>query len=70
MKPISATLTLLILLCTAGCADKTYHTVMVVKPIYHKSWYKDSRWHKKIQVGRIRVRLFEKQGARAVKMKG
>jgi hypothetical protein len=46
------------------------HTVKVKKPIYHHGYYKDSRWHRKLQVGRIRLRLFEKQGAKTVRMRG
>jgi hypothetical protein len=63
-------LLLILLVCLGSCGSHTYHTMKVIRPIYHHTWYKNSRWHKKIQVGRIRVRLFEKQGARPVKMKG
>ncbi|NOT76399.1 MAG: hypothetical protein HOP08_15830 [Cyclobacteriaceae bacterium] len=60
-----------IFLCLTACGGgHKYHTVKVAKPIYHHTWYKNSRWHKKIQVGRIRVRWFEKQGVKTVKMKG
>ncbi|CAN5138789.1 hypothetical protein BH09BAC3_BH09BAC3_32090 [soil metagenome] len=58
------------LLFGACSSNKTYHTVNVAKPIYHHGWYKNSRWHKKIQVGRVRIRWFEKQGVKSVKMKG
>ncbi len=61
---------ILLLLVGCGGAGKSYHTVKVVKPIYHKGYYKDSRWHKKLQYGRIRIRWFEKQGVKTVKMKG
>jgi hypothetical protein len=60
----------LLLFGACGSSDKTYHTVKVIKPVYHHTWYKDSRWHKKLQVGRIRIRWFEKQGVKTVKMKG
>lgn len=60
----------LILLMGAGCSRHNYHTVEAKKPRYHHTWYKDHKWHKKIQVGRIRVRWFEKQGTKNVKMKG
>jgi hypothetical protein len=60
----------LMLLLGACGTGKTYHTVKVIKPINHHTWYKNSRWHRKIQVGRIRVRWFEKQGTKTVKMKG
>lgn len=63
-------LLLAMVLFLGSCGPRTYHTMKVIKPIYHHTWYKNSRWHKKIQVGRVRVRLFEKQGARSVKMKG
>ena len=42
----------------------------VVKPRIHKSWYKKSRWHKRIKVGRFQLRVFEKSGVKKVKMKG
>lgn len=60
----------IILILGACISNKTYHTVSVKKPIYHHTWYKNSRWHQKLQVGRIRIRWFEKQGAKNVKMKG
>lgn len=60
----------LCLLLGACGSSKGYHTVKVAKPIYHHTWYKHSRWHKKIQVGRIRIRWFEKQGVKTVRMKG
>ena len=59
-----------ILFLLGACSNKTYHTVKVIKPINHKGYYKDSRWHKKLQYGRIRIRWFEKQGVKTVKMKG
>ncbi len=46
------------------------HTVKVKKPVYHHGYYKNSKWHKKLQVGRIRIRWFEKQGAKTVRMRG
>ena len=46
------------------------HTVKVKKPIYHHGYYKNSSWHKKLQVGRVRIRWFEKQGAKTVRMRG
>ena len=58
------------LLLSACRGNKTYHTVKVIKPIYHHGYYKNSVWHKKLQVGRIRIRWFEKQGVKTVKMKG
>jgi hypothetical protein len=58
------------LLLGACGGSKNYHTVKVIKPINHKGYYKDSRWHTKLQVGRIRVRWFEKQGVKTVRMKG
>jgi len=60
---------LIVLVCSCH-GTKTYHTVKVVKPVYHNGWYKNSRWHKKIQVGRLRIRWFEKQGTKTVRMKG
>ncbi|MEQ9591312.1 MAG: hypothetical protein RLN86_01875 [Cyclobacteriaceae bacterium] len=57
-------------LVLSACSRHKYHTVKVKKPRIHHSWYKDHKWHKKIQVGRIRLRLFERQGVKTVKMKG
>ena len=54
---------------SCGSSGKS-HTVKVIKPINHKGYYKDSRWHKKLQYGRIRIRWFEKQGVKTVRMKG
>lgn len=62
---------LLILLAAVICIQcSSSHTVLVTKPRYHKSWYKDHRWRKKIKVGRIHIPLFEKQGVKKVRMKG
>lgn len=59
----------LLVLGACGSSDKT-HNVKVIKPVYHHTWFKNSRWHKKIQVGRVRIRWFEKQGVKTVNMKG
>jgi hypothetical protein len=61
-----------ILLCFVllSCGSKTYHTIKVSKPRYHHNWYKNHTHHKKIGIGRIRVRWFEKKGTKTVKMKG
>ena len=59
-----------LLLLMESCALLGHPREVVPKPRYHHTWYKDSKWHNKIQVGRIRVRLFEKQGVKSVKMKG
>ena len=55
----------------SSCGNKTYHTVSVKKPIYHHTWYVKSKWHRK-SLGPVRyhLHLFEKQGARNVKMRG
>ncbi|HEY5690943.1 MAG TPA: hypothetical protein VIS49_05745 [Cyclobacteriaceae bacterium] len=58
------------LLLLSACGRHHYHTVKVQKPRYHHTWYKDHKWHKKIRAGRIRLRLFEKQGTKTVRMKG
>ena len=64
-------LTIGFLLLLAACqSSHNNRTVKVIKPINHRGYYKDSRWHKKLQVGRIRIRWFEKQGVKTVKMKG
>jgi|GEM_PF-867744 hypothetical protein len=62
-------LLLLTLLVVSGCSSAK-HTVEVAKPRYHKTWYKKHTWHKKIAVGRARVRWFERQGVKKVKMRG
>ena len=61
---------ILLILGSCNGTGKAGHTVKVIKPINHKGYYKDSRWHKKLQYGRIRIRWFEKQGVKTVKMKG
>jgi len=61
---------LVLILLLQACNRHHYHTVEAKKPRYHKGWYKDHRWHTKLKVGRIHIRLFEKQGTRTVKMKG
>lgn len=58
------------LVLTACGSSGQSNNVKVAKPVYHHTWYKNSRWHKKIQVGRVRIRWFEKQGVKTVKMKG
>jgi hypothetical protein len=63
-------LTVVFVLFLAACSRHNYHTVKVKKPRIHHTWYKDHKWHKKIQVGRIRIRWFERQGAKTVRMKG
>ncbi|HRI78959.1 MAG TPA: hypothetical protein PLR06_05425 [Cyclobacteriaceae bacterium] len=60
-----------IVILLASCKGSDHsHTVKVIKPINHKGYYKNSRWHKKLQYGRIRIKWFEKQGVKTVKMKG
>ena len=63
-------LTAVAIFLLASCSQKNYHTVKVKKPRTHHTWYKDHKWHRKLQVGRVRVRWFEKQGTKTVKMKG
>lgn len=45
-------------------------TETVVKPRYHHSWYRNHVYNKKYKIGRLRVRFFERQGVRKVRMKG
>jgi len=61
---------IVLLVGLGACSRHSYHTVAVKKPRYHHTWYKNHKWHKKIQVGRVRVRWFERQGVKTVKMKG
>ena len=62
-------LALIMVLCFASCSHK-YHTVKVAKPVYHHGYYKNHKFHRKLQVGRVRIRWFEKQGVKTVRMKG
>jgi uncharacterized protein YceK len=68
MKKLS--IVLIVLLLLSACGKHNYHTVEAKKPRYHKGWYKNSRFHTKLRVGRIHIRWFEKQGTKTVKMKG
>lgn len=68
MKRLS--LVLILALFLLSCSKHKYHTVTASKPRLHKGWYKDSRSHRHIRVGRIHVPWFEKQGTKKVKMKG
>ena len=62
---------ILVLGLFASCKGNDHsHTIKVIKPVNHEGYYKDSRWHKKLQYGRIRIRWFEKQGVKTVRMKG
>jgi hypothetical protein len=45
------------------------HTAEIAKPRLHKSWYKKSRWHKRIHIGRYQIRVFEKSGVKKVKVR-
>jgi hypothetical protein len=38
-----------------------------VKPRYHHSYYKKHIYHKHLRVGRVHIKLFEKQGVKTVK---
>jgi len=57
------------LLCAQCTVFDPSHTVEVAKPRLHKSWYKKSRWHRRISVGRFQLRVFEKSGVKKVKMR-
>jgi hypothetical protein len=52
----------------ASCSPSS--SQRVVKPRYHHSWYRKHVHNKKYAIGRFRVRFFEKQGVKKVKMKG
>jgi hypothetical protein len=58
----------IVLLVAASCSRGPTQTV--VKPRYHHSWYRKHVHNKKYSIGRVRVRFFEKQGVKKVKMKG
>ena len=38
-----------------------------VAPRYHKGYYKKHVYHKNYHVGRVQIKLFEKQGVKTVK---
>lgn len=57
-----------VLVIAASCSRGPTETV--VKPRYHHSWYRKHVHNKKYAIGRFRVRFFEKQGVKKVKMKG
>ena len=63
---------LLVLIACSVCFQCTVFSggETVVKPRTHKSWYKKSRWHKRVKVGRFQLRVFERSGVKKVKMKG
>jgi len=56
-------------LLLTGC-HQTYETVKVTKPRIHKSWYKNHVHKKRVGYGKIRLKLFEKQGTKTVRMRG
>jgi hypothetical protein len=57
-----------VVLLMPGCRPASKHQE-VMKPRYHHSWYRNHVHKKKIGIGRFRVRCFEKQGVKKVKMK-
>ena len=61
---------LLVTCLLLSCSKHNYRTVEAKKPRYHKGWYKNHVNHRKLRVGRIHIRWFEKQGTKTVKMKG
>ncbi|MBX2971345.1 MAG: hypothetical protein KF803_18405 [Cyclobacteriaceae bacterium] len=58
----------ILLLILSSCSKSTT-TTTVVKPRYHRTWYKNHVHKKKWQVWRIKFQP-EKQGVKKVKMKG
>lgn len=54
-------------LLMSSCSLFNYPQTKIVKPRYHKSWYKDHVHRKRIEVGRIKIKLFEKQGTKKVR---
>lgn len=38
-----------------------------VRPVYHKGYYKKHVYHKNYHVGRVQIKLFDKQGTKTVK---
>lgn len=68
MKKIHVIISLFVLLLTS-CSLFNQDTQAVAKPRYHRGWYKDHTYHRKIGVGRVRIKWFEKQGTKTVQMK-
>lgn len=58
-----------ILLLILSSCSKSATTTTVVKPRYHRTWYKNHVYKKKWQVLRIKFQP-EKQGVKKVRMKG
>ena len=69
-RRLKAPLLLVVACCICFQCSTFSNGETVVKPRIHKSWYKKSRWHKRIKVGRFQLRVFEKSGVKKVKMKG
>ena len=56
----------LVALSIVSCASSAT-AKRTVKPIYHHSYYKKHAYFKHYRVGRIHLKLFEKQGVKTVK---
>ena len=61
---------LIVLVCAALCSCGTFPLTgnkKTVKPRYHHSYYKKHIYHKHLRVGKVHIKLFEKQGVKTVK---
>ncbi|MBX7125991.1 MAG: hypothetical protein K1X47_09880 [Cyclobacteriaceae bacterium] len=57
-----------LLLLMESCALLGHPREVVPKPRYHHTWYKNHIYHKKLHIGRLRIKIMEKQGTRKVRM--
>jgi hypothetical protein len=69
MRKVSLFILFGLLIVFTSCSQTTTTGSKVVKPRYHRSWYKDHIYKKKWRVGRIKFEP-QKQGVKRVKMKG
>jgi hypothetical protein len=52
----------------AGCSSSaSSRTTKAVKPRFHNTYYKKHIYYKHLRVGRVHLKLFEKQGVKTVK---
>ena len=69
MKKTRILVCLSLALMMTSCGLLSKNTEEVVKPRYHRGWYKNHVYHRRIGVGRVRIPWFEKQGTKTVRMK-
>lgn len=69
LKPDVSLIFLLPIVMFFSCRTAEPGGSVVVKPRYHRTWYKNHVYKKKWHIGRIKFEP-EKQGVKKVKMKG